>query len=118
MKKYTEILRGLREDHDLTQTDIAKVLGTTQQHYSKYETGEYELPLRALGALAEYYQVSADFLMGRTECSQGLEGLNKRIGDRRTMGGLVSDVLALSDAGQRAVLEYVELQKLKEKSNR
>lgn len=116
MKKYTEILRGLREDKDLKQVDIANVLSTTQQHYSKYETGEYELPLRALAALADYYGVSADFIMGRTDCQEGIDGLNKKITGNVTAGGLVSDILSLSSAGQRAVIEYVGLQKLKEKS--
>lgn len=118
MKKYTEILRGLREDKDLKQIDIANVLGTTQQHYSKYETGEYELPLRALAVLADYYNVSADFIMGRTECREGVDGLNRKIGSDHTVGGLVSDILALSGAGQRSVIEYVGLQKLKEKSSK
>jgi transcriptional regulator with XRE-family HTH domain len=118
LKKYTEILRGLREDSDLKQVDIANVLGTTQQHYSKYETGEYELPLRALAALADYYHVSADYIMGRTDCRQGVDGVNRKIGDAYTAGRLVSDVLALSEAGQRAVIEYVGLQKLKEQNSK
>jgi transcriptional regulator with XRE-family HTH domain len=116
LRKYTEILRGLREDKDLKQVDIANVLGTTQQHYSKYETGEYELPLRALATLADYYKVSADYIMGRTDCRDGVDGLNKKIGGEATVGGLISDMLALSGEGQRAVVEYVGLLKLKEKS--
>jgi len=118
LKKYTEILRGLREDKDLKQADIANVLGTTQQHYSKYETGEYELPLRALAALSDYYGVSADFLMGRTDCREGITGLNKKISGDYTAGKLVSDILSLSSAGQSAVIEYVGLQKLKEKGSK
>lgn len=117
MRKYTETLRDLREDKDLKQVDIANVLGTTQQHYSKYETGEYELPLRALAALADYYGVSADYIMGRTDCREGVDGLNRKISPEHTVGGLVSDILALSGTGQCAVIEYVGLQKLKEKSS-
>jgi transcriptional regulator with XRE-family HTH domain len=118
LRKYTETLRGLREDKDLKQVDIANVLGTTQQHYSKYETGEYELPLRALAALADYYGVSADYIMGRTDCREGVDGLNRKISPEHTVGRLVSDILALDSAGQRAVIEYVGLHKLKEKSSK
>lgn len=116
MKKYMEILRGLREDKDLKQTDIAELLGTTQQHYSKYETGEYELPLRVLAILADYYGVSADFIMGRTDCREGVDGLNKNVNENCTVGKLISDILSLNGTGRGAVIEYVELQKLKEKS--
>ena len=65
MKSVINLLRDLREDHDHTQSDIAAILGISQQHYSKYETGEYELPLRHFITLAEYYGVSADYLIGR-----------------------------------------------------
>ena len=45
LKSVMELFRELREDHDYSQSDIAAVLGISQQHYSKYETGEYELSL-------------------------------------------------------------------------
>ena len=51
MAAYTEILRSLREDHDLTQAQVAAALGTTQQVYARYEKGVNELPLRHLWAL-------------------------------------------------------------------
>ncbi len=64
MKEYWQILRDLREDHDLTQADIAHVLGTTQQVYSRYEKGINELPIRHLITLCRYYGVSADSVLG------------------------------------------------------
>lgn len=60
MKEYWQILRDLREDHDLTQADVAKILGTTQQVYSRYEKGLNEMPIRHLRTLCLYYHVSAD----------------------------------------------------------
>lgn len=54
MKHYTDILRELREDHDLKQKEVALIIGTTQQHYSRYETGGYEIPVFALCKLADY----------------------------------------------------------------
>ena len=64
MKAYCEILRELRESRDLKQSDIAMVLNTTQQVYSRYETGINELPLRHLVTLCSFYHVSADYLLG------------------------------------------------------
>ncbi len=64
VKEYWEVLRDLREDHDLRQADVAAVLGTTQQVYSRYENGTNELPLRHLKTLCLYYRVSADVILG------------------------------------------------------
>lgn len=63
MKSYVEIIRELREDRDLTQKDIANLLGTTQQVYSRYEKGENELPVRHLITLCKFYNVSADYIL-------------------------------------------------------
>ena len=57
MKTYIDRMRELREDHDLTQYDIAKLLKTTQQTYSRYEQGINELPIRHLITLCQFYQV-------------------------------------------------------------
>lgn len=59
-------IRDLREDHDLMQTQIAQILGMSQTGYSKYETGENDIPTAILIQLAEYYQTSVDYLLGRT----------------------------------------------------
>ena len=67
MKAYCELLRELRENRDLKQSDIAMVLNTTQQVYSRYETGINELPLRHLVTLCRFYNVSADYLLGLTK---------------------------------------------------
>ena len=64
MKKYYERLRELREDNDLKQSDIARVLGTTQQVYSRYENGINEMPVRHLVTLCRFYGVSADNVLG------------------------------------------------------
>ncbi len=66
-------LRDLREDHDLTQTKLAKMLGMSQTGYSKYETGENDIPTAILIQLARYYNTSIDFLLGETDCPQRYE---------------------------------------------
>lgn len=63
MKEYYEILKELREDHDYTQSEIARVLRTTQQVYSRYERGVNEMPVHHLRTLCEFYRVSADYVL-------------------------------------------------------
>ena len=60
-------IRDLREDLDLNQTQIAKMLGMSQTGYSKYETGENDIPTAILIKLANYYNTSIDYLLGQTD---------------------------------------------------
>ena len=59
-------IRDLREDNDLTQKQISEHLLCDQSLYSKYERGEREIPLNLLIKLADYYKVSLDYLVGRS----------------------------------------------------
>ena len=63
MKEYWEIIRELREDRDLNQAEIAAILHTTQQVYSRYEKGINEMPIRHLKTLCQFYGVSADYIL-------------------------------------------------------
>lgn len=60
-------LKDLREDRDLSQAQIAKVIKTTQQQYSKIETGRADISGEKLILLAKYYNVSADYILGLTK---------------------------------------------------
>ncbi len=64
MKTYYDRLRDLREDRDLTQADIAKILKTTQQVYSRYEKGINQIPIHHLITLCKFYKVSSDYILG------------------------------------------------------
>lgn len=59
-------LRNLREDIDMSQAEMAKLLGCSQQTYSRYESHTTEIPLESLIWLAEYYDTSTDYLLGIT----------------------------------------------------
>ena len=63
MERFLNRLRGLREDNDLTQTQVANVLGTSQTMYARYERGANEMPLRHLITLCKFYNVSADYFL-------------------------------------------------------
>ena len=60
-------LKEIREDNDLLQKDVAKVLHIKQQQYSEYEIGKRLIPINYLSELADYYKVSIDYLLGKTD---------------------------------------------------
>lgn len=60
---YVKRIRDLREDHDLTQQQVADYLGTSQTMYARYERGANELPIRHLIRLAQLYNVSTDYIL-------------------------------------------------------
>ena len=68
-KSYDRI-RALREDNDLTQKEIASILNMSQTGYSKYETGENDVPTKILIDLAKYYDTSIDYLLGITDVKE------------------------------------------------
>ncbi len=63
-------LRNLREDNDMSQTALAKIIGMSQTGYSKYETGENDIPTAILIKLAKYYNTSIDYLLGLTDVKE------------------------------------------------
>lgn len=67
MKKYTEILKDLREDNDLLQKDVAKILNLDKSYYGKYERGVIPLPIEHLITLCKFYNISADYILGFTD---------------------------------------------------
>lgn len=60
-------IRSLREDRDLSQEQLAAYLSISQTNYSKYELGKVNIPIEAWIKLAEYYQTTIDYLVGRTD---------------------------------------------------
>ena len=63
---YFQRLRDLREDHDMNQTQVAKLINTSQTVYSRYERGFQTIPVEHLLILADFYKVSTDYILGRT----------------------------------------------------
>ena len=62
---YFSRLLDLRQDHDMTQKEVAALLGIDQRVYSNYELGKREIPVRHLMVLADYYKTSIDYIVGR-----------------------------------------------------
>ena len=113
MKHLADIIRGLREDADLDQTEVAKHLGISQQTYSNYERGRYELPVRHLLPLAQFYQVNVEYLLGATEYRGTLEQFTRPFTQDKTVGGLVSDLVSLDVDGRKSAVDYIEYLKAK-----
>lgn len=63
---YFQRLRDLREDKDLTQNELAQILGIDQRVYSTYETGKRDMPIKHIIALAKFYNTSTDYILGVT----------------------------------------------------
>ncbi len=71
-------LRDLREDKDILQKDIAKILNTTQTNYSKYELEKIEIPNKVLIQLANFYNTSIDYILGLTNETKPYPRIKKR----------------------------------------
>lgn len=69
---YSQRIRDLREDKDLLQSDIAKLLNTTQSYYAQYENGHRPLPIDHLITLCKYYNVSPEYILGFTNTPKSL----------------------------------------------
>ena len=102
--RYPKLLRQLRTEAHKSQAELAEVLGTSQTMYARYERGANALPLRHLLTLCEYYDVSADYLLGRTSSSIPIDLLQKRLADGKTVSDLISIFLRLSPDRQHALL--------------
>lgn len=65
--KYQERIRALRQDNDLSQREIADMLGIAQTTYSQYELDKRPMPIEYLIALCKFYKVSADYMLGLSD---------------------------------------------------
>lgn len=78
---YLRRLKDLREDSDLSQESIAKILKITRSQYSLYETGKRDIPVDLLIVLAQYYRTSIDYIVGLTNTFKSIQKLNSTIWD-------------------------------------
>lgn len=112
--RTTDIIRKLREEEKLTQGYIAKRLGVVQQTYSNYERDNTEVPLEHLSKLADYYEVSIDYMVGRTSFQKPATELNAEYSNGKTTGAVLSKMLRLEADSREKLLDYIEFLKFKE----
>ena len=116
MKELRQLIRDLREDHDLTQKEVATYLGVSQQTYSNYENGVREIPTNTVVALARYYQVSTDYLLKEEleECEQagssylGNTNLNSTYLEDTTLHDVMYDIQGLDDDARKELLRFIQ----------
>lgn len=108
MKTLNEILRDLREDHDMKQETIAKYLGISQQAYSNYENGHREIPVTAVKELAKIYKVSTDYLLRSDTSYIGSLDVNTIFIDGVTMRDIILDMQTLRDTERKDLIKYIQ----------
>lgn len=108
MKALNEILRDLREDHDIKQETIAQYLGISQQAYSNYENGYREIPVTAVKALAKYYKVSTDYLLHSDMSYMGSMDGKAVYVDGITMHDILLDMQTLKDGERKNLVKYIQ----------
>ena len=115
LEKLGMRLKNLREGRDMKQIQVAKLLHTSQQNYSKYENAQVELPLAILVELADLYDVSVDYLLGRSSTQKELDIIvQQQIGDRSIID-LINDIESLNTNHRLSLLDYLDYLKSKEK---
>ena len=102
-----ERLRLLREKNGKAQEDISKVIGTTQQIYSRYETNKTELPVRHLLNLSSYYNVSTDYLLGRIDYPKIAPEFSNSLIQNVTIGDFVCRIDSFNSKSKRLLVDYV-----------
>lgn len=101
---YTR-LRDLKEDKDLKQSIVAKLINTSENQYGRYERGETDIPLEKALTLANYYDVSLDYIAGRTNDKRGLT--RSELSDDETL--LIKKFRSLSEGGKGKIIERLDV---------
>lgn len=107
MKELKTLIRELREDHDLRQKAVASYLVISQQTYSNYETGRHEIPTWVVAALAKYYKVSTDYLLGTALGYPGGVDLQKTYLGDITLLDILHDIQKLKKEDRRNLIKYI-----------
>lgn len=107
MKELRQLIRDLREDHDLTQREIASYLGVSQQTYSNYENGIREIPTNIVVALAKYYQVSTDYLLNSGSGYLGNTNLDSTYLEDTTLHDVMYDIQGLGEDARKELLRFI-----------
>ena len=112
MALFGELLAELRRDRNMTQAELAKELFVTAGTVSNYEKGVHLPDVEKLVAIADFFDVSVDYLLGRTAHDYSLDLLDRPICGSTSLGSLVDDISALEPDRLKALLLIVKDMKL------
>lgn len=113
-----EMLRKLRHENGIYQKELAKYLNVSNGTISNYEKGTHSPDLDTLQKFAEYFGVSTDYLLGRTEFSDNLNILNDSFSTDYTVSQFMNTVLELPSKDRESLSDYVNLLKLRQRSRK
>lgn len=113
-----QMLRKLRHDKGIYQKELAKYLNVSNGTISNYEKGTHSPDLDTLIKFAEYFGVSTDYLLGRTEYCHNLNTLNDSFSTDYTVSQFMNTVLELPPKDREVLSDYVNLLKLRQKSRK
>ncbi len=112
--EFGEIISALRTEKGIYQKELADYLKVSIGTVSNYEQGIHNPDFNTLCSIADFYEVSLDYLLGRTCIRASAETLNQRLTDNYTTADLLNTALQLDSAGTRSLVEYLELLLLKQ----
>ena len=110
---FGQILADLREERGIPQKELASQLNISISTVSNYENGIHCPDFNMLCRIADYFDVTTDYLLGRTRYPSPLGNLNQTLTDNYTISDLINTTLSLSTRDVQALLEYVELLKFR-----
>ena len=111
--KFGELLAKLRKEQGVLQKDIAAYLGVTVATISNYEKGVHSPDYETLVKLADYFNVSTDYLLQRTDYKAGINILNKQLVTDYTVSDLLNTLMQLDQHSMESLLDYYELLSLR-----
>ncbi len=104
-----EKIKDLRDYKGLRKIDVYRMLGIAAQTYSDYESGKCEVPSRCIKQLADFYGVTADYLLGRTDFPDPQDLLLAQVARDKSLGKLLNQILTLDEPARAEVSRHVEL---------
>lgn len=110
---FSEMLASLRAEKGIYQKELASYLNVSIGTISNYEKGVHCPDLPTICKLADYYNVTTDYLMGRTRFRYSLDSLNQNIADQYTAGDLLNTTLELNPKNRRSLVDLAELIRLR-----
>lgn len=116
--EFGEFLAELRKERGCLQKEVAAYLNMTVATISNYEKGVHTPDLDTLIKLADFFNVSTDYLLQRTKYKAGIDSLNKELSADYTLGDLLNTTLELDHHNMNALLDYYELLTLRNSFHR
>lgn len=116
--EFGKIISALRAEKGIYQKELADYLKVSIGTISNYEQGIHSPDFDTLCKLADYYDVSIDYMMGRTDIRACTKDLERPLTDNYTIADLLNTTLQLDPASKHSLVEYVDLLRLKQEQNK